>query len=138
MRNKLRVIMGAAGVAAVLGIAACEGKTVVVPQAATPTVTVTNHATPAPTATNVQPSSPTPAPPATTPATSYAQDITNAGIVAPVAWIDSTGQKLCADWQSGMSTADTDQILLSGGIHPNHVAIFDSITNTDLCPGVTR
>jgi len=101
-------------------------------------VTVTNHATPAPTSTNAEPSSPAPAAPATTPATNYAQDITNAGIVAPVDWIDSTGNKLCADWQSGMSTADTDQILLSGGIHTNHLAIFDSITNTDLCPAVTR
>jgi hypothetical protein len=138
MRNKLRVVIGAAVLVTVLGIAACGGRTVVVPQAATPTVTVTNHGTPAPTVTNVQPSSPAPAPPATTPATSYAQDITNAGIVAPVTWIYSTGNQLCADWQSGMSTADTDQILLSGGIHPNHVELFDSITNTDLCPGVTR
>ena len=66
----------------------------------------------------------------------YAQDIQNAGIVAPVAWIDKTGQTLCADWAAGDTESWTDQnVLLAGGIHPNHLATYDSITNSDVCPG---
>jgi hypothetical protein len=54
-------------------------------------------------------------------------------------WSSLTAISFCQQGgPCGMSTADTDQILLSGGIHTNHLAIFDSITNTDLCPAVTR
>jgi hypothetical protein len=57
--------------------------------------------------------------------------------VAPVWWINRTGAQLCADWQAGMTTAQTDQQLLAGGIHANHLATYDSITNSDVCPSVT-
>jgi hypothetical protein len=136
MRNK--IVVGFVVIAAGLGIAACTTKTVVVPQAGTPTSTVTPSSAPAPQPTTAQPAPPAPAAPATTPPSSYAQDITNAGIVAPVPWINTTGEQICSDWQSGMSTTQTDQQLLAGGIHPDHLAIFDSITNSDVCPGVTR
>jgi hypothetical protein len=65
---------------------------------------------------------------------SYAQDITNAGIVAPIGWINKTGVTLCADWASGMSVAQTDSTVLGpGGILPQHFALYDSITQQDLC-----
>ncbi len=64
----------------------------------------------------------------------YAQDIWNTGITAPESWIVSTGQTLCADWNAGETTATTDQVLLAGGIYPEHLAIYDSITAQDLCP----
>jgi hypothetical protein len=84
---------------------------------------------PAPTRTRNLPA-PVPAPQADT----YAQDIWNAGITAPQSWIDSTGQTLCADWNAGDTTAATDPILLAGGIYPEHLAIYDSITAQDICP----
>jgi len=64
----------------------------------------------------------------------YAQDIWNAGISAPQAWIDSTGQTLCADWNNGETTADTDSILRAGGIYRQHLVTYDAITAQDLCP----
>ena len=48
-----------------------------------------------------------------------------------------TGERLCADWRSGESTDATDQILLAGGIHADHLAAFTGITHRDLCPDVT-
>ena len=120
-----KALAGAAVLAAGIGLAAC---TSTVTQSPAPTVTVTHPATPAPATTVVRP-------PATTPPASYAQDITNAGIVAPVDWINSMGERLCAAWRSGRTTADTDQILLAGGLHADHLAAFDHITSTDLCPG---
>jgi len=69
--------------------------------------------------------------------TSYAQDIINAGINAPVDWIVRTGNQLCTEWRDGTTTSETDQILLSGGVHADHLETFDSITNQDLCPDVT-
>ncbi len=127
MQGKKILVAGA--LVAGLGAAAC-GRTIVVSPAANPTVTETRSAAPAPTVTIVQP-------PASAPPSSYAQDITNAGIVAPVAWINSTGERLCAEWRAGSTTATTDGILLSGGIHQNHLDAFNRITNADLCPDVT-
>jgi hypothetical protein len=132
MKNNFIVVMCA--IAAGLAIAACGTKTVVVPEAAAPTVTVTSNPAPEPQATATVPA---PQAPAAAPPSNYAQDIANAGIVAPLSWLTSTGSRLCADWQSGESTSQTDQLLLAGGIHPNHLAVFDSITNSDVCPGVS-
>jgi hypothetical protein len=80
-----------------------------------------------------------PTSPTSTPGTSsnYAQDIINAGINAPVDWIVSTGEQLCAEWRSGTTTSATDQILLAGGVHVDHLDAFNSITNADLCADVT-
>jgi hypothetical protein len=73
--------------------------------------------------------------PTTAPVSSYAQDILNSGIVGPVSWINQTGQTLCSDWASGMTWAQTDSAVLTpGGIYPNHLALYDSITSSDLCP----
>jgi len=138
MKNKF--ILGISAIAAGLAIAACGTKTVVIPEAATPTVTVTPGSAPAPQATTTVPAPQAPAAPgapAATPPSNYAQDIANAGIVAPLSWLTSTGERLCADWQNGESTDQTDQLLLAGGIHPNHLAVFDSVTNSDVCPGVS-
>jgi hypothetical protein len=78
---------------------------------------------------------PAPAPTQSAPASSYPQDITDAGIVAPVNWINHTGQILCSDWASGMSWTQTDNAVLTpGGIYPNHLALYDEITARDLCP----
>ena len=68
---------------------------------------------------------------------SYEADIASAGIVAPSGWLDSTGEQLCNDWAAGEGTSQTDQQLLAGGIYQQHLAIFDQITNTDLCPALT-
>jgi hypothetical protein len=132
MKNNFIVVMCAIAVG--LAIAACGTKTVVVPEAAAPTVTVTSNPAPEPQATTTVPA---PQAPAGTPPSNYAQDIANAGIVAPLSWLTSTGARLCADWQNGESTSQTDQLLLAGGIHPSHLAVFDSITNSDVCPGVS-
>jgi hypothetical protein len=134
MKNKF--ILGIVAAAAGLGIAACGTRTVVIPAASNPTVTVT-PSSPAPQATTTVPAAPAPGAPAATAPSNYAQDIADAGIAAPPGWLASTGQRLCADWRSGESTDQTDQLLLAGGIHPNHLAVFDSITNTDVCPDAT-
>jgi hypothetical protein len=142
MKNKF--ILGILIIVGGLAIAACGTRTVVIPSAATPTVTVTPGSTPAPQATTTVPAPEAPAGPAGpagtagTGSSNYAQDIADAGIVAPSGWLASTGERLCGDWSDGESTAQTDQLLLAGGIHPNHLAAFDSITNSDVCPGVTR
>ena len=68
---------------------------------------------------------------------SYEADIASAGIVAPSGGLDSTGEQLCNDWAAGEGTSQTDQQLLAGGIYQQHLAIFDQITNTDLCPALT-
>jgi hypothetical protein len=136
MKNKF--ILGILIIVGGLVIAACGTRTVVIPSAATPTVTVTPGSTPAPQATTTVPEPEAPAGPAGTGSSNYAQDIADAGIVAPLGWLTSTGERLCGDWSDGESTAQTDQLLLAGGIHPNHLAAFDSITNSDVCPGVTR
>lgn len=71
-----------------------------------------------------------PAPPAT-----YAQAILDAGIVAPVGWIDRTGDILCADWARGMTKTQTnDDVLLPGGVHSYHLARYNRITVARLCP----
>ena len=62
----------------------------------------------------------------------YATDILQAGITAPVAWINSTGQKIVANWRAGYTAAWTDQnVLLPGGIYQYHLATFDQITARD-------
>jgi len=121
-------------IAGSLALVACGTKTVVVRAAAAPTVTVAPSSAPAPQATVTVPA---PQAPAAAAPSNYAQDIANAGIVAPLSWLTSTGDQLCADWQNGESTAQTDDLLLAGGIHPDHLALFDSITNSDVCPGVS-
>ena len=121
-----RMAAGAMALIAGLGLSAAACTTVN-NQPSAPTSTVTR---PAPTVTTVQP-------PASAPPSSYAQDITNAGIVAPVAWINSTGEQLCADWRNGTTITDTNSTLLAGGVHADHLDTFNSITNTDLCPDVT-
>jgi hypothetical protein len=138
MKNKIILVISV--IAAGLAIAACGTRTVVIPAAATPTVTVTPSSAPAPptqtqTVAPAAPGAQAPAPAA--PPSNYAQDIADAGIVAPAGWLASTGERLCADWQDGESTAQTDQLLLAGGIHASHLGLFDSITNSDVCPGVT-
>jgi hypothetical protein len=65
---------------------------------------------------------------------SYVTDIANAGIIAPEPWLDQTGQQLCADWNAGQTIAQTDPVLVAGGIQPGHLSMFDSITVEDLCP----
>ncbi len=67
----------------------------------------------------------------------YAADIANAGITAPYGWLISTGNTLCADWAAGETAAQTDPILTAGGIYAYHLATFDAITNSDMCPGIT-
>lgn len=96
---------------------------------ASPTVTVTRAP---PTAIVIQP--PSSSGDTGTP-DSYVTDIWNAGIVAPASWIQSTGQQLCSAWEAGDTTDATDQQLLAGGIYQDHLAPFDSITRSDLCPG---
>jgi hypothetical protein len=135
MKNKFFLVISV--IAAGLVIAACGTRTVVIPAAATPTVTVTPSSAPAPQTTTVAPGAQAPAPAAPPPSSNYARDIADAGIVAPLGWLTTTGSRLCADWQNGESTAQTDQLLLAGGIHPNHLGLFDSITNSDVCPDVT-
>jgi hypothetical protein len=51
---------------------------------------------------------------------------------APDTWIVQTGETLVSDWRNGQTTAQTDQILLAGGILPGHLAAFDSVTQQDL------
>ena len=62
----------------------------------------------------------------------YLADIHAAGITAPDTWIVQTAETLVSDWRNGQTTAQTDQILLAGGILPGHLAAFDSITQQDL------
>jgi hypothetical protein len=82
---------------------------------------------PAPAASSARPVTPAPAGPDT-----YAQDILNAGITAPVSWIDSTGQKITADWRAGYTAAWTDaNVLTPGGVYSYHLATFDQITARD-------
>ncbi len=123
----------------VVGALSACGTTVIRETAAQPTpkITVTQTATPAPAPTYTVRYVPVPARPQPyVPVTSYAQDITNAGIVAPVGWINATGATLCADWASGMSWAETDAAVLTpGGVYAYHLGLYDSITSADLCPG---
>ena len=73
-----------------------------------------------------------PAPAAPAAPDKYAQDILNAGITAPVSWIDQTGKTLTADWGSGKSVAWTDaNVLGPGGVYSYHYGIFDQITEQD-------
>ena len=66
----------------------------------------------------------------------YATDILNAGIAAPVSWINATGQKIVADWRAGDTAAWTDaNVLTPGGVYAYHLATFDQITARDF--GVT-
>jgi hypothetical protein len=126
-----KMTTGALALIAGLGISAAACTTVT-NQPSSPTSTITR---PAPTATASQPPAPaTAGSPAPVPASRYAQDITNAGIVAPVDWINRTGEQLCSDWRNGMTTASTNRILLAGGLHADHLDEFNHITNSDLCP----
>jgi hypothetical protein len=54
----------------------------------------------------------------------------------PASWIVSTGEAVCADWANGETTAATDPLLQAGGLYVYHDAIFDAITNEDVCPFV--
>ena len=105
--------------------------------------TATQKVTASPSQSSTQPATPSqsptkppaPVPAQSAPVSSYPQDITDADIVAPVNWINHTGQILCSDWASGMSWAQTDNAVLTpGGIYPNHLALYDEITARDLCP----
>jgi hypothetical protein len=58
---------------------------------------------------------------------SFEQAVDASGIVAPHWWDDATAVKLIADWQAGYGTSYTDQILLAGGLHPDHLALFDGL-----------
>jgi hypothetical protein len=64
----------------------------------------------------------------------YLADIANVGIVAPASWTLQTGSSLCASWASGQTTVQTDLTLSAGGILPQHLGLFDQITQADLCP----
>jgi hypothetical protein len=88
------------------------------------------------------PASPAPPPQGTwgtppDPGPAYAADIANAGISAPYGWLMSTGRTLCADWAAGETTAQTDPVLTAGGVRVYHLAVFDAITNSDMCPSLT-
>jgi hypothetical protein len=98
-------------------------------------------AAPAPKATHSAPAKPahhsaaSPAAASAVPA-GYATDILNAGITAPVSWINATGQKVVADWRAGDTAAWTDaNVLTPGGVYPYHLSTFDQITARDF--GVT-
>lgn len=62
----------------------------------------------------------------------FGSDQVQVVITAPDTWIVQTGETLVSDWRNGQTTAQTDQILLAGGILPGHLAAFDSITQQDL------
>lgn len=70
------------------------------------------------------------------PPSSYVSDVLAMGIVGPASWIVSTGETVCADWANGETTAATDPLLQAGGLYVYHDAIFDAITNEDVCPFV--
>jgi hypothetical protein len=126
--------IAAAAALALAGVLAGCGTTIV--KEAAPAATTQPKQTVKPTPPKViivnPPASPAPT---TAPVSSYAQDILNSGIVGPVSWINQTGQTLCSDWASGMTWAQTDSAVLTpGGIYPNHLALYDTITSADLCP----
>jgi hypothetical protein len=84
-----------------------------------------------------EPSTPASTSPAPAPVSTgtYVEDIESAGISAQPGWIITTGQRLCSAWDNGSATADTDQILLAGGVKPSQLDSFNTITVRDLCPG---
>jgi hypothetical protein len=59
----------------------------------------------------------------------YEADIAAAGIVAPAWWLDATAVRVVNDWRA--SDFNTDPILLAGGIYPQHLALFNTITAND-------
>ena len=146
MSRKTSVLIGAVAAAGLaIGLGACGTHTTVIRQAARAAVVVTHTATPAPTPATkiivVQPAQaapdvvvPEPAYPAPS---SYLSYVLSTGIVAPASWIVSTGETICNDWANGESTADTDSLLQAGGLYVYHDAIFDAITNEDVCPYVS-
>ena len=148
MSHKTNVLIGAAAAAVLsLSLGACGTHTVVIRQAAQPAVVVTHTATPAPAASTpttkiiiVQPAQPAPVAVVPAPAypapSSYVSDVLSAGIVAPASWIVSTGETICNDWANGETTTDTAPLLQAGGLYAYHDAIFDAITNQDVCPYV--
>ena len=75
-------------------------------------------------------------PPAYPAPSSYVSDVLAMGIVGPASWIVSTGETVCADWANGETTAAADPLLQAGGLCVYHDAIFDAITNEDVCPFV--
>jgi hypothetical protein len=153
MRKSLTIAALVAGSVLVLGTAGAAGAALAEGGQSTVAEPVANPANtpkPAPTKTKIiikEPPAtqapPTQAPPASSagrPAgagAAYAADIANAGIYAPYGWLLQTGNTLCNDWAAGETTAQTDPILLAGGVHSEHLAVFDQITNQDMCPGVT-
>jgi len=58
---------------------------------------------------------------------SFEQAVDASGIVAPHWWADATAVKLIGDWQAGYGTSYTDQILLAGGLYPQHLSVFNSL-----------
>lgn len=128
----MNVKMAAGAVTLVAGLGLAAACTTVTNQPSSPTTTITRG--PTPTSTTAPGNAP---PPASSPPNSYAQDIINAGINAPVDWLNRTGEQLCADWRSGKTTSETNSILLDGGVHANHLDAFNQITNQDLCPDVS-
>jgi hypothetical protein len=161
MRGILIAGIAVAGVV-VLGGAAVAGAVVVENHAPAPVIikqAAPATTTPAPVKTKIKhrtkivivtppaSSQPAPAPPAAppqaawgappNPGPAYAADIANAGIAAPYGWLMSTGRTLCADWAAGETTTRTDPILTAGGVRAYHLAIFDAITNSDMCPSLT-
>ena len=146
MSRKTSVLIGAVAAAGLaVGLGACGTHTTVIRQAARAVVVVTHTATPAPAPATkiivVQPAQPAPdvvvPEPAYPAPSSYVSDVLSTGIVAPASWIVSTGETICNDWANGESTADTDPLLQAGGLYVYHDAIFDAITNEDVCPYVS-
>ena len=88
---------------------------------------------PAPAGTTTATPSSTPSPTAPSGDAAYVQDIQNAGITASAPWILSAGQT-CADGPLASSSDTDSSVLLPGGILPEHLAAYDTITQNDLCP----
>jgi hypothetical protein len=123
-RRWAQVTAGIVGLA-LIGGAAVGGATLAAPR--TTVIRPAAHAIPA-----ANGARPAPAAPASADPDRYAADILNAGITAPAAWIDKTGQQLVAYWDKGYTAAWTDaNVLTPGGIYQYHLATFDQITARD-------
>jgi hypothetical protein len=120
MDRKVTITTAAASV--LLATAACGGSVSISQQSPSPNSTPSATQSP-----GQNPGTPT----------NYPQDIINAGINAPVDWIVKTGDQRCGEWRSGTTTSVTNQVLLAGGVHADHLEAFNTITNQDLCPDVT-
>jgi len=123
-RRWAQVAAGIVGLA-VVGGGAAGGASLAAPR----TTAIRPVANAAPAANGARP---TPAAPASAGPDRYTRDILNAGITAPAAWIDKTGQQLVAYWNEGYTAAWTDaNVLTPGGIYQYHLATFDQITARD-------